>query len=70
VIKSAGGREATKAGDMRWLNTVLINVKRSLDGTCHAFKLSAHIHRQLHNPKIDPFLLHSGQPTDDTALTA
>ncbi len=47
VIKSAGGRNATEAGDMRWLNTVLSNVKRSLDGTYHAFKFSVYIHRYL-----------------------
>lgn len=47
VVESAGGRAATEAGDMRWLNTVLSNVKRSLDGAYHAFKFSAYIHRYL-----------------------
>ena len=47
VIESGGGRAATEAGGMRWLNTVLSNVKRSLDGTYHAFKFSAYIHHYL-----------------------
>lgn len=47
VVESAGGRAATEAGDMRWLNTVLSNVKRSLDSTYHAFKFSTYIHRYL-----------------------
>lgn len=47
VIESAGGRAATKPGDMRWLNRVMSNVKRSHDGTYHAFEFSVHIHRYL-----------------------
>ena len=47
VIHSAGGRAATEAGRMRWLNTVLSNVKRSLDGTYHAFAFARYAHRYL-----------------------
>lgn len=47
VIESAGGRAATEAGGMRWLNTVLGNVKRALDGTYHAFGFSTYAHRYL-----------------------
>jgi hypothetical protein len=47
VIESAGGRDATEAGGMRWLNTVLSNVKRSLDGTYQAFEFSTYAHRYL-----------------------
>jgi len=47
VVESFGGRPATEAGNIHWLNTVLSNVKRSLDGTYHAFKFSAYIHRYL-----------------------
>lgn len=47
VVECAGGRAATEAGGMRWLNTVLSNVKRSLDGTYHAFKFPTYIHRYL-----------------------
>ena len=47
VIESNGGRDATEAGGMRWLNTVLSNVKRSLDGTYHAFGCATYAHRYL-----------------------
>jgi hypothetical protein len=47
VIESAGGRAAIEAGGMRWLNTVPSNVKRSLDGTYHAFKFPTYAHRYL-----------------------
>ncbi|EQD75827.1 ISXo5 transposase [mine drainage metagenome] len=55
VIESEGGRAATEAGGMRWVNTVpwglplvvLSNVKRSLDGTYHAFRFAAYAHRYL-----------------------
>lgn len=47
VIESAGGRDATEAGGMRWLNTVLSNVKRALDGTYHAFGFATYAHRYL-----------------------
>ena len=47
VVRSAGGRHATEAGGMRWLNTVLSNVKRALDGTYHAFGFPTYAHRYL-----------------------
>jgi transposase-like protein len=47
VVESRGGRDATEAGGMRWLNTVLSNVKRALDGTYHAFGFSSYAHRYL-----------------------
>lgn len=47
VIESAGGRAATEAGGMRWINTVLSNVKRALEGTYHAFGFSSYAHRYL-----------------------
>ena len=47
VIESEGGRAATEAGGMRWVNTVLSNVKRSLDGPYHAFRFAAYAHRYL-----------------------
>ena len=47
VVTSAGGRNATEAGGMSWLNTVLSNVKRALDGTYHAFQFSKYAHRYL-----------------------
>lgn len=47
VIQSAGGRAATEAGQMGWLNTILGNVKRSLDGTYHAFDFLKYAHRYL-----------------------
>lgn len=47
VIESAGGRATTEAGGMRWLNTVLSNVKCPLDGTYHAFKFPTYAHRYL-----------------------
>lgn len=47
VIQSDGGRAATEAGQMGWLNTILGNVKRSLDGTYHAFDFLKYAHRYL-----------------------
>jgi hypothetical protein len=47
VVESAGGRAATEAGGMRWLNTILSNVKRSLDGSYHAFGFATYAHRYL-----------------------
>lgn len=37
VIDAGGGRAAAQAEGARWVNTVLSNVKRALDGTYHAF---------------------------------
>jgi len=31
----------------RWVNVVLSNLKRSLDGACHAFKFAKYAHRYL-----------------------
>ncbi len=47
VIESQGGRAATEAANARWVNIVLSNVKRALDGTYHAFKFPVYAHRYL-----------------------
>ena len=47
VIESEGGRASSEAGGMRWVNTVLSNVKRLLDGTYHAFRFATYAHRYL-----------------------
>lgn len=47
VIESECGRAAIEAGGMRWVNTELSNVKRSLDGTYQAFRFAAYAHRYL-----------------------
>lgn len=38
VINVGGGRAATEAQGARWVNIVLGNVKRALDGTYHSFR--------------------------------
>lgn len=47
VIDAGGGRAATEAEGARWVNTVLSNVKRSLDGTYHAFGFFKYSERYL-----------------------
>ena len=47
VIKSASSKTAAKIPAMRWVNTVLSNVKRSLDGTYHAIKFKKYAQRYL-----------------------
>ena len=47
VIKSASPKTAAKIPTMRWVNTVLSNVKRSLDGTYHAIKFKKYAQRYL-----------------------
>jgi ribosomal protein L37AE/L43A len=47
VIDAGGGRKATEADGARWVNVVLSNVKRALDGTYHAFKFFKYAHRYL-----------------------
>lgn len=47
VIESEGGRAATEAKSARWVNIVLSNVKRALDGTYHAFGFATYAHRYL-----------------------
>lgn len=47
VIRTAGGRAATQARGARWVNVVLSNVKRSLDGTYHAVKQHKYARRYL-----------------------
>lgn len=47
VIDAGGGRKATEADGARWVNIVLSNLKRALDGTYHAFKFFKYAHRYL-----------------------
>ena len=47
VIDAGGGRKATEANGARWVNIVLSNLKRALDGTYHAFKFFKYAHRYL-----------------------
>jgi ribosomal protein L37AE/L43A len=47
VIESDSPREATEASGARWVNTVLGNVKRSLDGTYHSIAQKKYAHRYL-----------------------
>ena len=35
---TGGGKAACETPDLLWVNTLLGNVKRALDGTCHAFR--------------------------------
>ncbi len=37
VIQAPSGKAGTEVDGARWVNVVLGNLKRSLDGTCHAF---------------------------------
>jgi predicted RNA-binding Zn-ribbon protein involved in translation (DUF1610 family) len=47
VVKSGTPKAAAKIPAMRWVNTVLSNVKRSLDGTYHAIKFKKYAQRYL-----------------------
>lgn len=47
VVQSEGGRAATETRSMRWVNIVLGNDKRALDGTYHAFAFKRYAHRYL-----------------------
>ncbi|QBB69714.1 IS1595 family transposase [Pseudolysobacter antarcticus] len=47
VVRAGPGRAAAMHPRMRWVNTVLGNVKRSLDGTCHAIKHAKYAQRYL-----------------------
>lgn len=47
VIDAGGGRAATEVQGARWVNIVLGNLKRALDGTYHAFKFAKYAHRYL-----------------------
>ena len=47
VIEAGGGRKACEAEGARWVNIVLSNVKRALDGTYHAFRFAKYAHRYL-----------------------
>lgn len=47
VIETTGGRAATEATNARWVNIVLSNLKRSLDGTYHSFGFFKYAHRYL-----------------------
>lgn len=41
------GRRRCEADNARWVNVVLSNLKRSLDGAYHAFKFAKYAHRYL-----------------------
>lgn len=47
VIDAGGGRAATEVDGARWVNIVMGNVKRALDGTYHAFKFRKYTERYL-----------------------
>lgn len=47
VIKAGGGRKACESEGARWVNIVLSNVKRALDGTYHVFRFAKYSHRYL-----------------------
>jgi hypothetical protein len=47
VIQGAGPRQACEAEGVRWVNVVLGNLKRALDGTYHVFCFFKYAHRYL-----------------------
>lgn len=47
VIQSEGGKAGTEVSGARWVNIVMGNLKRSLDGTLHAFKFFKYSRRYL-----------------------
>ena len=47
VIDAGGGRAATEADGARWVNIIMGNVKRALDGTYHAFAFFKYADRYL-----------------------
>lgn len=47
VLVAGGGRAATRVAGAYWVNTVLSNVKRALDGTYHAFRFCKYAARYL-----------------------
>ncbi len=47
VIESIGGKAGTEVPGARWVNVVMGNLKRSLDGTLHAFAFFKYPHRYL-----------------------
>lgn len=47
TVIQASGRAGCEQPNARWVNVVLSNLKRSLDGTYHAFKFCKYAHRYL-----------------------
>lgn len=47
VIDAGGGRAATQVNGAKWVNTVLSNIKRALDGTYHTFRFFKYSDRYL-----------------------
>lgn len=47
VIEGPGGKAGTEVPGARWVNVVMGNLKRSLDGTLHAFKYFKYTQRYL-----------------------
>lgn len=47
TVIEGSGRSRCEEDNARWVNVVLSNLKRSLDGTYHAFKFAKYAHRYL-----------------------
>ena len=47
MIQAPPGKAGTEVDGARWVNVVLGNLKRSLDGTCHAFGFFKYAERYL-----------------------
>lgn len=47
TVIEGGGRAGCEQDNARWVNVVLSNLKRSLDGAYHAFKFTKYAHRYL-----------------------
>src|SRR3546814_2408051 len=47
VIQAGGGKAGAEADGARWVNVVMGNLKRSLDGTLHAFRYFKYAERYL-----------------------
>ena len=47
VLETEGGRAATEARGARWVNIVLSNLKRALDGVYHSIRQAKYARRYL-----------------------
>ena len=47
IIKCATPRQTCEANGLRWVNIVLSNLKRAIDGTYHSFRFFKYAHRYL-----------------------
>lgn len=68
TVIEGGGRAGCEQDNARWVNVVLSNLKRSLDGAYHAFKFTKYAHRYLAKDAmaVQP-ALRSGGPGVATA---